>query len=288
MSERAESRPNAGEREPGQPLPAITTIIRHGSTDYKEIRDPLFQFDSAAAREHPDAEHLDLNDKGIVEIRESAEQLVRAIDKDREVVLLVSSPNFRARSSEILIEERLRRAGIEVLNPDDEVYIANNLRQISFQDSDKRSTWINADRQFRQLDPSHTRMTPERAHALIAASLGKEITDIFTEDYRGISGRFHRYLRHMTNIERMLSDETKGRLYGKRIRVVSLTHEELPAVFLRETFGMEENMWRGQILEIDPSGTLGKDDEVSVTVTLHEKGPDTPRKTAEVILPYTR
>ncbi|MFH0829245.1 MAG: hypothetical protein V1907_03640 [Candidatus Kerfeldbacteria bacterium] len=287
MSERTESRPNIVEREPGQPLPAITTIVRHGSTDYKELRDPSFQFDPAAAKEHPDAEHLDLNDKGIAEIRETAEQLVRTIDKDREVVLLVSSPNFRARSSELLIEERLRQAGIEVLNPNDEVYIANNLRQISYRE-DMRSTWIEADKRFRHQDPSHTRMTPERAHALIAASLGKEITDIFTEDYRGISGRFHRYLRHMTNIERMLSDETKGRLYGKRIRVVSLTHEELPAVFLRETFGMEENMRRGQILEIDPSGTLGKDNEVSATVTLHEKGPDAPRKTAEVILPYTR
>ena len=90
------------EKEPDLRIPIID-FIRHDKTDYKELQDIGFEFDPESEDFKLDTEHLDLNEKGIKGILETAEQLEDVIDKDNEVVILVTSPNYRAQSSTLLI-----------------------------------------------------------------------------------------------------------------------------------------------------------------------------------------
>lgn len=259
------------EREPDIRVPIID-VIRHGKTDYKELQDIGFEFDPDSEDFKLDTEHLDLNEKGIKEIIETAEQLEGVIDKDNEVVILVTSPNYRAQSSTLLIEDYLKQKGVNILNPAKKILKAQNLRQITFKDAESRPEWIKTDKEFREKHPDHKLLASDKAHAEIAKMLGKDITDIFSEDYDKINQRFQRFLRHMTNLNYWLQDETKESLKDKRIRLVCLTHEELPARFMKQALDTKESLRKGQILEIQPNKFLKAGEKTDAKVILYPKG----------------
>jgi broad specificity phosphatase PhoE len=252
----------------------IIDIIRHGSTDYKELKDSGYILEPGNPDFKLDTQHLDLNEQGIQEIKETANQFEKIIDKDKEAIILVTSPNFRARSSVLLLEDELRKKGVTIVNPGERIHETKSLRQISFQDENFRSQWIEKDSEFREADPNNKKRAPDEAHVNISKMLGKDLTEIFTEDYEDIDLRFKRFLRHMTNLDRWLSEETKLALQGKQKRIICLTHEELPIKFMKETLGTKENLKKGQILEMKPSGFLEEDDEIDAKLTLYPKGDD--------------
>ncbi len=233
------------------PIVPIIDIVRHGPTVYKELKDPSFVFDPTAEGFKLDVEHLDLTEEGIEIIRNTGKQLAAKIDKKNEVVLILTSPNFRAQSTDLLIDEELRAAGVSMLLPREEnLRIVNNLRQINFKDQGDRADWIVADGAFRAEAQLHTKLPPEQAHEKIAAALGRELSDIFTEDYQDIDARLKRFIRHATNINRYLDAATKARLEGKRLRIIAVTHEEVPSRLMGEVLSTRENIKKGQVLEI--------------------------------------
>lgn len=270
------------EEERGAIIPVID-IIRHGKTDYKELNDPDYRLNPEAPDFKLDPEHLDLNEQGIREIEKTAEQLLGMIDKDNEMVLLVTSPNYRARSSQLLISRRLSENGVTILNPGDQIHQAESLHQIDFRDKGMQPIWRKQDKMYRDRDPRHKTQSPDNAHAAIARELGYQIDDLFTEDYEDIDRRFQRFLRHMTNAEKWLQPETKEVLQGKKLRIVCLTHEELPARFMKDSLQVQENLKNGQILEIQPASQLPKGGQNVNRVILYPKGGDSETGQAEIL-----
>lgn len=84
----------------------IADFFRHGESQYLEAKTR----DGASPTEQP----LDLTQRGIEETRESARPIIDAIDPNQEIVVLWSSPAWRAQGSEKIIRELLEERGITV------------------------------------------------------------------------------------------------------------------------------------------------------------------------------
>ena len=250
----------------------IINIIRHGKTNYKQNLDANFKFDPDDPDFKLDAKHLDLNEEGIKGIQETAEQLEGLIDKENEVVMLVTSPGYRAHSSLLLIEKHLKDKGITILNPDEKIMKTANLDQMKLQDPDMTDEWFAANKEFKSAKPENLTKPAHEAHEGAAKVIGKDLSELLVEDYKGIQRKFNNFVRHMTNIDRYLSDETKQAIEGKRVRIVCLSHEEKPSKFMEDTLDTKENLKNGQILEIQGADVMEKDKPSIAKVTLYEKG----------------
>ncbi|MFA6098042.1 MAG: hypothetical protein WCV50_04555 [Patescibacteria group bacterium] len=274
-----ERNPEIKEQEPDVRVPLVD-IVRHGDTDYKELRDPSFKFDPQALDFKLDAEHLDLNEQGIENILQTAMQLCQSIDKEKEVVMLVSSPNYRAQSSILLIEKILQENGIDVLNSSAAkqagaskgIRLVGNLRQIEQRDSNFNPTWSAEDKKYREEDPQRQKISAREAHTEIAARLGKTVPEIFTRDHDQLDLDFRKWLRHMINIDQNFDEKTKKVIAGRRIRLICATHEEVPEKFMQEALGVEGNLAKGQVMEINAQNKLSPGEKTAAQVSLFEKG----------------
>lgn len=272
---------NDREIEPGEPDAGVPVIdvIRHGQTEYKELKDPGFRFDPGAEDFALDAEHLDLTEEGIASVRETAQTLEERIEKEREAVLIISSPNFRAQSTALVIDDYLRSRGISSFEG---IRSSKALRQITLQEGADIDAWMTADTALRAEDERHETIPTFERFEAIATRLGKELNEIFKEDVQKIDERFNRFVRHMTNINDWLSDETKAFIQGKRLRIIAVTHEEIPGVFMQKTLGTTEHMKNAQILELRPNKNLRKGDRNSTDIELLAKGEGSQPRTGRI------
>ena len=271
------------EKEPHFKVPIID-IFRHGETEYKELADPNFMLNPDAPGFALDAEHLDLTEEGIRNIQEAAEQLALIIDKEKEAVILVTSPQLRALSSIMIIEKVFAEHGIIMLNSTSEKRkgiskgIKNSslgLGQISFREDLKNAgfgkIWLKAHKQYGIEHPEAKNIPPAEVHGLVATALGKELPDIFSKSHDEIASGFKRYLRHLINIEIYLQNGTKQQLAGRRLRIVLVTHEERIMEFAQQSLDLEKTVAKGQLLEINPKGIIKKDQEAEADVRLFGK-----------------
>ncbi|MBU1036521.1 hypothetical protein KKF32_00615 [Patescibacteria group bacterium] len=250
MKERESTQTETRETEPNLKTPIID-IVRHGSTDYKELTNSDFEFNPDSPDFKLNAEHLDLTKEGIKEILEAAQQIEQRIDKQNEVVILTTSPNFRAQSSIFLIEKYLRENGVTILNSE-KIFKTQSLRQIKFRDV-PHDEWVEHHQRYIEDDPDFAKLPTEVAHTQIVNEVyGQTISEFCTEGYDDIDQRFNNFVRHMSNIQNWFSAETMALLKGKRLRIIALTHEELPARFMKQTLNTKENLKKGQVLEISP------------------------------------
>jgi len=271
----------------------IIDIVRHGQTDYKELKDPNFTFNPKAPDFRLDAAHLDLTEEGIRNILETAQQLVSTIDKEHEAVVLVSSPNYRAQSSILLIEKVLLENGVTVLNSSQAeaeqkskgLKTSQALQQIEFNDKEFLPTWIAEDQKYRAEDPAHQKERPQAAHEAIATRLGKSVPEIFSKDHEQLHAQFQGWLRHMINIDHYLHQETKETLNNKTLRIVATSHEEVPDIFLHQSLNSETNMAKGQILEILAKNMLEAGASTDAEVLLYRKG-ESAEKAGHIAITY--
>lgn len=253
------------EQEPNVP---IIDIVRHGETDYKELIDSGFEY----TIDHPaiplDVEHLDLNEEGIATIQETARTIESISDKDNEVIMLITSPGYRADSSLRIIEDHLVNQGFAILNPEDQKMVISNINQLTFQDKGDIPKWFEAHKKVNETE-STDGMPPNKVHAKMADVMGSSIKDIFGETYDDVDKRFDRFLRHMTNIYRWFGEETRDNLEGKRLRMICLTHEEVPDLFMEQSLHSDQNLSKGQILEIKPEQQIMSNETIDMNVTLY-------------------
>jgi len=252
----------------------IIDIIRHGETYYKELANSDFKFDLSDSNFKLDEEHLDLNQKGIENILKTAKSLVDRIDKENEVILFVTSPNYRAESSTLLIKNFLENKGIKVI---DRYLKSKNIRQIGFKPKKDGgqfdlNSWREQDDRYHQGEVIGNNISTEKIHQEIVKRLEKEWDDIFSEDYDGINKRFERFLRHMININQYFSEATKRVIGNKRVRIVILTHEEVPTKYINKIFG--RRLRKAQNLELRPSGELRLGGEINIKNILYSKSGD--------------
>ena len=256
-------------------VPVTLTVIRHHLTPYKELQDPTFQFDASTPELNP--ETLDLTEQGIEGMRATAESLASRIDQENEVIYVVTSPQYRAQSSLLVLQDELRKRGVEIVNDISKTTkraIVPGLRQTSFIDPNDpekgTKAWIEGDLAWRSADPEiGKRMPPHLAHAEIAKVMGLELSELFTQSHTEIFQRFMRTLRHLSNVQSYLSEETKSQLRGKKLRIILLTHEELPSAFLQHAFGAKENLKNGQVLDISPYGPMNDGEPVVLDSKLY-------------------
>lgn len=264
--------------------PPIIDIIRHGETEYKELQDPNFKLDVENPEFKLDAKHLDLTDEGIENIRKTAEKLATTINKENEVVILVASPQFRAMSSILIIEEVFQNHGIIILNSSHEKELGKSkgiktspvgLGQIPINEELRKEgfgkTWLEAHAQFGKDNPEKSNLPPAEYHRLVAETLGKELTEVFSKSHQDMDQGFKKFLRHIVNIEKYLQDETKELLNGKQLRIVSVTHEERLGEFAKEALNLDRAVSKAQLLEVRPEGILSTGKEIEASVRLFGK-----------------
>jgi broad specificity phosphatase PhoE len=252
----------------------VIDIVRHGETDYKELLDPDFKFNPRGESFKLDEEHLDLNSEGIRNILRTAEKMEQRIDKEKEVIMFVTSPNFRAESSMLLIKDHFEKSGITTI---DKYLRAENLRQIKIRSGKdegklKVKDWMSEHKKFISQDETNAKLPPEIVHHTLIEKLGMEWEDLFREDYPDIDKRFERFLRHMINIRMHFSEKTREELKGKRLRIIALTHEELPSRFVRKVFGDNIGLQKAQNFELVPDRHLHQAGMTRVKADLHPKG----------------
>lgn len=81
-------------------------FVRHGDTDYLE--------NNYEKKEGLDVIPLDLTEEGVEQIKKSGYEIASRIRPDEELVVLWSSPAWRAQGSESLIEDIFKKQGIQI------------------------------------------------------------------------------------------------------------------------------------------------------------------------------
>jgi broad specificity phosphatase PhoE len=275
----------SAEQDPGVP---VIDVVRHGHTTYKELTDPNFRFDPGAEGFALDVEHLDLTEEGIASVEETARTMAERIDREHEVILIISSPNFRAQSTALIIGRLLESRGITMLLPYDRVRSTSSLRQITVKEGADVDEWIAADASLREQNPEHAHLPSFERYNAIAARLEIDLSEIYGESEEKIDARFNRFLRHMTNVNDWFQSETKEVLEGKQLRVIAVTHEEVPSVFMQKALGATEHMRNAQVLEVRPRGNLRKDDRNMADLELLAKGEGSQSRTGTIVNQFTK
>lgn len=248
----------------------IIDIIRHGRTKYKEALDKSFKFDTKSNDFGLTPEKLDLTSEGIIDLENTANQLLDLIDKENEVVILVTSPSFRAQSSLLIIKNILEKEGIDILNPQ-KILKTKQLRPLDLKDLDKDKDEFMKETMVYMKEGDNAKKPIDEIKEDIAFRMGREFGDLYAEDsFDKVNERFERFIRHMRNIQTYLSIDTKNLIENKQLRVICLAHEELPVRFMKKVFGKEVklNMKNGQILEIT---NVPNKDKLSFSASLYSK-----------------
>ena len=241
----------------------IIDIIRHTETEYKENPKKVFPppketLDVNAPGFALDEDHLDLTERGIEQMRETAQQLDEMIDKKNEVLLLVSSPALRAHASALVLEKELRDRGVQFLNLPQDVRVIETMAHH---------------------DAIAGRGVARVKDADISQAINKRRRAMETDSFEMQDLNFHRFVRHMANIYQWLKPETKEQLKGKRLRVVCISHDEATMEFRGDVFAPDDpnhpfavKMGHGQILEVKPHAQLKPGQETPASVRIVEKG----------------
>jgi len=101
----------------------IVDFLRHGTTEYLEYFMP-----EEEKKKIGDKIPRDLIPEGEAEVRKTAEQIAQKIDPKNEIVVLWSSPAWRAQGSEDIVKEELTKRGVEVYR-DSEISSMRNFDQ---------------------------------------------------------------------------------------------------------------------------------------------------------------
>lgn len=203
------------EKEPEHNIVEVD-LMRHGSTKYledytsKEDKEKM-KMDGKYPR--------DLTPKGEQEIFESAEKIIDKIDPEKEIVVLWSSPAWRAQGSEEIISELLAKKGVE-----------------AYKDSS-----IFSMRNFDQYDPKFV----DYYWLELAPSLGKPAEGMYFSDpeFQEKNDKFEsqpevkKRAGRVFNWIRYLAEHAK--LKGKKLHIIGVSHFEFFNPIISDIFNYE-------------------------------------------------
>ncbi|MEK7091686.1 MAG: histidine phosphatase family protein [Patescibacteria group bacterium] len=187
--------------------------IRHGETEYVE--------EFGAAENGP---VRDLTPKGEEQIRQVAEEIVSKIDPDKEIVVLWSSPKWRAQGSEEIVKEILAEKGITV-----------------FKDSDISSLTA-----FKKHDQAFMANLWKDYGAL-----GKPFDAIYAKDpaFQTVNDKFETQgeVKHRTErfFYRVAQLAKTANLNGKTLHIISVSHFEVLNPIVEDLFGHDVEQGQG-------------------------------------------
>jgi len=229
-------------------------FMRHGSTKYVEN----FTSDEEKinmAGEFP----RDLTPEGEEEVRKEAEKIIKSIDPKNEVIVLWSSPAWRAQGSEAIIRDMLDERGIAVY----------------------RDSAISQMRNFDQHDKVYMNSVWERL-----APISKTAESIYARDpeFQEKNEKFESLpevrarAEQVFNWIRYLAE--RANLDGKKLHIIGVTHFEFLNPIMEDIFGFmvedDEGVGKGENMTIKfdfDSESKGK--ELSITADfrgVHKEG----------------
>jgi broad specificity phosphatase PhoE len=196
------------EHEPKHNI-VIVDIMRHGTTEYKE-----FEM-TAEEKSKLEKTPRDLTEQGEKEVKETAEKIINTIDPEKDIVVLWSSPAWRAQGSEEIIKELLEENGIEVY----------------------KDSAIKTIRNFDQKDKEYLGQIWEKA-----AQAGQPTDLVYAKnpEFQEKSDKFESQpevkvrAEHFFNNIRRIAESID--LKGKRLRIISVSHFEVVNPIMEDVF----------------------------------------------------
>jgi len=197
----------------------IVDFLRHGTTQYLE-NSISFEDREALNGKHP----RDLTPEGELEVKKTVEKIVQKINPETDIVVLWSSPAWRAQGSEEILRELLEEKGIEI-----------------YKDSSIKSM-----RNFDQHDEEFMKdlwdkIAPTGKSAELMYSRDPELqekNDKFESqpEVKRRAGRVFNQIRYLAE---------HANLKGKRLHIIGVTHFEFINPIMEDIFGLKVEEGKG-------------------------------------------
>ncbi len=211
MEKITESKESQLEKEPHLNK-IVADFLRHGETNYLEE----FHNTSEPVR--------DLTPEGEIQVKETAKKIIETIDPEREIIVLWSSPAWRAQGSEELILELLEEKGIPV-------YKDSTIPQM-----------VN----FRKYDKEYFQGLWQ-----IYGATGKSFDAIYAKDpdFQELNEKFetiHEVKRRAEKVFYHIANLAKvAKLDGKTLHIIGVSHFEFLNPIMEEIFGHDVEQGHG-------------------------------------------
>lgn len=206
----------------------MVDFLRHGATEYLE------NFVSASDRETMDGKYpRDLTSEGEREVEETVDRIVHTISPETDIVVLWSSPAWRAQGSEDILRELLEAHGIQVYK-DSAIESMRNFDQ--------------RDREFMNNlweEMVSVGKAPELAYARDSDFQEKNEKFESQPEVKKRAERVFNYIRYFAE---------HANLQGKRLRIIGVSHFEFLNPIIEDIFGTRieegEGMKKGEDMSV--------------------------------------
>lgn len=193
-----------------KPRTVILDFLRHGESKYEEVF--MTTEEKLAVKDNPPQ---DLTEKGVQQIQDAANRIVESIDRENEIVVLWSSPAWRARSSQAIVMKALQNADIPIQHNK----IISSMRPIEQKDQEyMNQLWQGLIEKGVNGDMAYT--LPEF----------QQQNDKF-ESYPEIKRRSERVYNWVRSIAEKI--DTKG----KKLHIIATSHFEFMNPVMHDIFG---------------------------------------------------
>lgn len=197
----------------------MVDFLRHGTTEYQE------NFTSSEDKEAMNGEYpRDLTPGGEQEVRETAEKIVRTINPETDIVVLWSSPAWRAQGSEDILRKLLEKHNIKIYK-DSAVSSMRNFDQY--------------DRGF--MNDFWDELAPTKKSAELMYARDPEFQE--KNDKFESQPEVKRRAERVFNYIHYLAEHVN--LQDKRLRIIGVSHFEFLNPIVEEVFGSKVEKGEG-------------------------------------------
>ncbi|MDB5190317.1 MAG: hypothetical protein JWN49_643 [Parcubacteria group bacterium] len=212
------SRLESNELEPRSNV-VIADFLRHGSTEYKQNFATAEEIEAMGGN-FP----RDLSPKGEEEVRKTAKEIIATINPETDIVVLWSSPAWRAQGSEEILKELLEEKGISI----------------------NRDSSIGSMRNFQQRDKEYMNALWE---SLAPTGKSAEFTYARDPEFQEKNDKFESQPEVKRRAERVLNAiytlTKKADLQGKRLRIIGASHFEFLNPVVEDIYGPKVDTGEG-------------------------------------------
>lgn len=213
----------------------IADFLRHGTTEYLEAS-ATQEEKEALKNELP----KDLTPKGEQEVKETAKEIVSTINPKTDIVVLWSSPAWRAQGSEDILKELLKDRGISVYKDSS----INSMRNFDQRDKEfMADLWKNL---------ASAGKSPELMYARDPDFQEKNEKFESQPEVKRRAERVFHYIQYLTE---------HAHLQDKRLRIIGVSHFEFLNPIIEEIFGTK----------IEQNEGLNKGEKMSITFDYNPK-----------------
>jgi broad specificity phosphatase PhoE len=242
--------------------------VRHGTSNYLEHKGQIEQ------------ENVDLTEAGVEQIQASAQAIATQIDKNNDIVWIVSSPRARTQQSASIIKQYLIEQGITVWDDPKNRQIQDRVRSFDIYGQDGKT--VNpGDEQYQSVYNDFLQtlkrelpdMTTMEAYSQVLQ--GKHNFPDQIETFDKVRARTRNQLTYLTRIAQYIQPKVYETL-RKRVVIVQTEHteslEDFYATLSQGEFSVyqDSGLQPGDVVELDIS--TAKDNQVITAKFINKNG----------------